>query len=65
MLDVSLRGCPTAMSAHYPTFDTRVGEDDFMSIILPVRNEAAYIVPSLQSMLAQGYDEPHHGRYAP
>jgi Glycosyltransferases involved in cell wall biogenesis len=53
------------MSAHYPTFDTRVGEDDFMSIILPVRNEAAYIVPSLQSMLAQGYDEPHHGRYAP
>ncbi|MFL5625731.1 MAG: glycosyltransferase family 2 protein [Ktedonobacteraceae bacterium] len=43
------------MSAHYPTSDTRVGEDDFVSIIMPVRNEASYIVPSLQAVLAQDY----------
>jgi hypothetical protein len=48
------------MSAPCLTSDTHVSEYDFVSIIIPVRNEAAYIVPSLQAMLVQDYDEPHH-----
>ena len=49
------RGCPTAMSAHYLSFNASASEHHFVSIIMPVRNEAAYIVPCLQAVLVQNY----------
>ena len=56
MLDVTLRGCPTAMSAHCPASDTCVGEDDFVSIIMPVRNEAGHIARAVESIRVQDLD---------
>ncbi len=43
------------MNAHYPASDTRASEHHFVSIIMPVRNEAAYMIPCLQAVLAQDY----------
>jgi len=43
------------MNAYYSTADARAGKHNFVSIIMPVRNEAAYIVPCLQAVLAQDY----------
>src|SRR5215471_5924228 len=55
LVDVDLHGGPTVMSAPYSTSDTRVDAHDFVSIIMPVRNEAVSIVPCLQAVLAQDY----------
>ena len=43
------------MKTPYLAYDAHAGAHDFVSIIMPVRNEAASIVPCLQAVLAQDY----------
>src|SRR2546428_982776 len=48
-------GLDTAMNAPSSPSHSRIGARDLVSIIMPVRNEAASIVACLQAVLAQDY----------